>query len=806
MTVSEIVARPIETIQRLFQQAGCPSITDADWGVVKYFQEAIVASGESEIPRLNEQSVDRLPHHSLVRFYGMVQDLLNPEYYVGAYQRPNGEWVTTKFSDPDMSELEKYDSCGQPIVWERRPVVCVPIPGLSTWTLPIDGWTIEDAPLASAYTTLETAIDQPTDPQVQAQPGSRAAKRERSSDADAQLHASGDNGAGVVSASSTTTSQLDEEDSMQDTDPAADQGSAPSVAAADAMDESVTRPRVRRREDLDAGGAGRTVRSVDVVSDAAAPTRVRHLPSEASSGVSSEEVPGSCMIYLYDNAPAIVLHEVVEIIGVLSHMPQLATLDYENQDPPLEHDLASLELSGGGGGVVTANGLGNSEPVEANQFREPLVLEAIRGAHPPTSKVMRLHAIIVHRNPPLVSTCSEAATAASSSTAATDPVANLPPPVLARPAVAALRDRALGLLQYALGGDAVAAEYVLLQLLGRVATRGDPTVLGQLTLNLCRCPASSTTDSAVPASCAVHSSLPLVAERLERGPGPLCAALHAAISCLVPLSVALPLTVESCNGVSWAPQRDSVRERTRPSPLQLAPGTVVLLDETLMAPGQLKPEGVASMQALAGVSRRQELMYDFETFHHPVPVDLPLIILTEGRSLLRDSVHVRIPLNATQPFPTAEEVLTIVNGGTCRATGADTPMAPDDGSTAANPVSAVATDDAGKLAVELAAVRCYLADARTATEGYELADGMSAVLEQYFVDARRQEAGGGNPTPAGANGVAAGGGLTAEEFHTKLTMARLLVLSHGERKLTREWWQQLLHLEHTREARLRVMD
>ncbi|GIL43939.1 hypothetical protein Vafri_1523 [Volvox africanus] len=261
------------------------------------------------------------------------------------------------------------------------------------------------------------------------------------------------------------------------------------------------------------------------------------------------------------------------------------------------------------------------------------------------------------------------------------------------------------------------------------------------------------------------------------------------------------------NRVSWAPQRDSARERTRPSPLQLAPGTVILLDETLMAPGQLKPEGVASMQALAGVSRRQELMYDFETFHHPVPVDLPLIILTEGRSLLRDSVHVRIPLNATQPFPTAEEVLAVANGGTCRATdasGADTPMAP--ANRTANPVSAATTDDADNLAVELEAVRCYLADARTATEGYELADGMSAVLEQYFVDARQQEAGGGNPTPAGANGVATRGGLTAEEFHTKLTMARLLVLSHGERKLTREWWQQLLQLEHTREARLRVVD
>ncbi len=37
-----------------------------------------------------------------------------------------------------------------------------------------------------------------------------------------------------------------------------------------------------------------------------------------------------------------------------------------------------------------------------------------------------------------------------------------------------------------------------------------------------------------------------------------------------------------------------------PSPLQLAPGTVLLLDETAMAPGQLSERGVASMQVGGG--------------------------------------------------------------------------------------------------------------------------------------------------------------------------------------------------------------
>ncbi len=41
--------------------------------------------------------------------------------------------------------------------------------------------------------------------------------------------------------------------------------------------------------------------------------------------------------------------------------------------------------------------------------------------------------------------------------------------------------------------------------------------------------------------------------------------------------------------------------------------------------------------------------------------------------------------------------------------------------------------------------------------------------------------------------------------HALVQLARLLVLSHGETTLTPQRWQELLQLEHAREARLRVM-
>lgn len=147
------------------------------------------------------------------------------------------------------------------------------------------------------------------------------------------------------------------------------------------------------------------------------------------------------------------------------------------------------------------------------------------------------------------------------------------------------------------------------------------------------------------------------------------------------------------------------------------------------------------------------------------------------RSLLRDSVHVRVPLNATQPFPLVDEI--ILAAGSCRprtsplaaASYAGPPGCSESGSAVAGTVQDSAAD--------LAAVRSYLAAAR-GTSGYKLADGMSAILEQYFVDSRRPEAQGGAQAaaPAGPNVAAAaaaagsGVGLSVEEFQTKLTVRR----------------------------------
>ncbi len=51
MTVPEIAVRPVEAIQGLYQQAGCPTQADGDWGVVKHFEDAIEGLGLEQVGR-----------------------------------------------------------------------------------------------------------------------------------------------------------------------------------------------------------------------------------------------------------------------------------------------------------------------------------------------------------------------------------------------------------------------------------------------------------------------------------------------------------------------------------------------------------------------------------------------------------------------------------------------------------------------------------------------------------------------------------------------------------------------------------
>lgn len=325
--------------------------------------------------------------------------------------------------------------------------------------------------------------------------------------------------------------------------------------------------------------------------------------------------------------------------------------------------------------------------------------------HPPGSLVARIH-VLYHR------------VLAHAHPCVPQPAA-ITPELFAARAMPAIRGRVLAYLASCLGGDALAAEYALLTLLSRVVKRTDTLVLGKMSLNL----------TAMSAAAGVAQ------------------ALAQAIGSLRPTTVSLALSVPSLNGSALVPVKDYAQNRLLAAPLQLGAGTPLVLDESGMDAGTLHASGVANVQGIAQLLAAQTLPYNFVYHTIDFPVDAPVFIVSQGRSLFTATVHV--PLQPLAPY-----------------------VAP-----------AVPEADAHDAEGFLIAAREYLELARWLP--WQLDETISAAIEADFVALRQER-----------------DGVSQDMLHTWITLARWLAVSCGETCLSAERWAHLKSLETARYARL----
>ena len=130
------VSRPLEAVQAAFAFArGKGGVDAAGWeqDVENHFAE--LTKVPASIPSLNDTHIDRLQPGSLVRYRCMIQDVRDPEYYMGLYQHTDvtsGETVVTtaKYRDAVPSHSQTMENVAPE---ERLPLYCVPIPSESAW-------------------------------------------------------------------------------------------------------------------------------------------------------------------------------------------------------------------------------------------------------------------------------------------------------------------------------------------------------------------------------------------------------------------------------------------------------------------------------------------------------------------------------------------------------------------------------------------------------------------------------------------------------------------------------------------------
>ena len=183
------------------------------------------------------------------------------------------------------------------------------------------------------------------------------------------------------------------------------------------------------------------------------------------------------------------------------------------------------------------------------------------------------------------------------------------------------------------------------------------------------------------------------------------------------------------------------------SPLQVPKGTLLILDETVLTEGKLDERGLTNLQTLAKMIQGQSLEFEFEAYKHSVPMEVCPLVLSNGRSILKDALSLQLPLRATREIGSAQAEI-------------------DERS--------------------LSSAKSYLN--HIAHMSYELTDAIRKELVDEFVMTRQKD-------PS----------FSAESFQAQLTLARACALSFGESELSMERWSYLKEMERVRAERIRVV-
>ncbi|NXJ63139.1 MCMBP protein, partial [Rostratula benghalensis] len=137
--VADWLNNPFSIVQGIFAQ----NVPNSDWEkkVTEYFKEKLKENNATNwVPSLNDVPVHYLKPNSLVKFRCMVQDMFDPEFYMGVYETvdPNTNTRVLHFGKyRDVAECgpqQEIDlNSTQTVTSERQTFYCVPVPGESAW-------------------------------------------------------------------------------------------------------------------------------------------------------------------------------------------------------------------------------------------------------------------------------------------------------------------------------------------------------------------------------------------------------------------------------------------------------------------------------------------------------------------------------------------------------------------------------------------------------------------------------------------------------------------------------------------------
>ncbi|NXK96765.1 MCMBP protein, partial [Formicarius rufipectus] len=139
--VGDWLNNPLSIVRGFFAQ----NAPNSDWEkkVTEYFKEKLKENNATNwVPSLNDVPVHYLKPNSLVKFRCMVQDMFDPEFYVGVYETVDSNTNARvlhfgKYRDvAECGPQQEIDlNSSQTVTLERQTFYCVPVPGESAWSV-----------------------------------------------------------------------------------------------------------------------------------------------------------------------------------------------------------------------------------------------------------------------------------------------------------------------------------------------------------------------------------------------------------------------------------------------------------------------------------------------------------------------------------------------------------------------------------------------------------------------------------------------------------------------------------------------
>lgn len=494
---SNAIEQPLNFIRSLLDES--PDMLKNLDKVGEYVR-TVIKDNAQQISCINENSLEHIPPNSMVRFRGMIQDMLDPEFYLGKYtaiRKTDNAKVQrygcfTDTGSEQMAETIDFEAEGN-VTLERQTYYCVPIPGESNWIKTLYGKPVEKTEYISTMRESKRKLEDDVEEEMETESKNMTMKNESPGNHEKKIKTSAE-------------TQKKETQSEEEKKPQA---------------------------------------KIDYA---------KNFPLPEESGC-----PAFVKMYSSTNLK---LNDTAEFYCIYSLDPHFASTGMTTDD--MEQD-----------NMVT--------------WRDTNI-EEDKAHCPPPSLVPRLHCVYFEKMKEL------------------NPHFRKKDVVFenVKKELSSVRSDLIQLLKQLLGGDALAAEYLLLHLISKVYGRVGAMCVGKMSLNLTRFQNSN-----------------------------LIQRLYKFLNMILEKSYYLPMTLDNLNNKRFVPFKDFEANRVASGFLQLSDDTNLILDETQMEPGKLNPDGLKNLTALGNVIQWQKLEYDFKFNQVGIETNINVLVLSEGKSLLK---------------------------------------------------------------------------------------------------------------------------------------------------------------------------